>query len=111
MVVLGLWCRQDFVANVVGEVVRTGWLDTVQCQILGYTQKSGVVVTILTSDACTRPGGHEMGTPWITAGGIGYPGDTCVDGFPSQARDAERYGWYLELDESLVDPEMRWWHA
>jgi len=85
----GLWCRQDLVANVVGEVARTGWLDTIQCQILGYTQKSGVVVIVPMSGACTRPGRREMGTPWVAVGGIGYPGDTCVDGFPSQARDAE----------------------
>ena len=52
-----------------------------------------------------------MGTPWITVSGIGYPEDTCVDEFPSQARDTERYGEFLELDESLIDPEMRWWHV
>lgn len=40
--------------RVFGEVDRTGWLDTVQCQILGYTQKSGTIVTVLMSGACTR---------------------------------------------------------
>ena len=52
-----------------------------------------------------------MGAPWITVGGVGYLGDACVDGFPSQARDAERSGGSSELHESLVDPEMRRWHV
>ena len=52
-----------------------------------------------------------MGTPWIAVGGVGYPEDTRVGGFPSQARDMKRYGEFPELDESLVDPEMRWWHV
>ena len=51
-----------------------------------------VVATVLASGACTRPERREMGTTWISANGIGYPGDTCVDGFPSQARDMEQYG-------------------
>ena len=40
VVVLGLWCCQDFAASV-GEGDGIGWLDTVQCQILGHEQKSG----------------------------------------------------------------------
>ena len=92
MVVLGLWCCQDFVTSIVGEVDRRDRLDTLQCQILGYAQKNEGCITVLTSGACTRSEWREMGTPWVTAGGTGYLGDTCVDGFPSQARDTERYG-------------------
>ena len=40
VVVLGVWCCQDFVASV-GEGDGTGRLDTVQRRILGYAQKSG----------------------------------------------------------------------
>lgn len=78
--------------SVVGEVDQTSWLDTVQCQVLGYVQKSEAVVAVLTSGARTHPKWCEMETSWINVGGIGYPRDTCVDGFLSQARDTERYG-------------------
>ena len=56
------------------------------------TRRRARVVTVPMSGACTCPKWCETGTTWISASGIGYPGVTCVDGFPSQARDMERYG-------------------
>ena len=41
-----------------------------------------VFATVPMSGACTRPKWRETGTTWISASGIGYPGVTCVDGFP-----------------------------
>ena len=42
----GLVVSLGLVAGVVGEDDLTSWLGTLQCQILGYTQKSEVVATV-----------------------------------------------------------------